>query len=85
MFTEKTIKRLAEIGIKPTGNKGQYCDKTIAVFVNDDEDETSIQVSIYHRAVNPLKSFVHHTLRCETLRALALAEQAEEIIKENGK
>lgn len=79
MFTEKTIKRLAEIGIKPTGNKGQYCDKTLAVFVNDDEDKASIQVSICHRTFN------HHTLRYETLKALKLAEQAEEIIKENGK
>ena len=85
MFTEKTIKRLAEIGIKPTRNKGQYCDKTLAVFVNDNEDKTSIQVGIYHRTFNPLKRFVHHTLRYETLKALKLAEQAEEIIKENGK
>ena len=91
MFTEKTIKRLAEIGIKPTGNKGQYCDKTLAVFVYENTEPTYIRdlvtcvsITAYHYPFDRL-AYRGHTLRYIAMQSLKLAERAEEIIKENGK
>ena len=86
-FTEKTIKRLAEIGIKPSGLPTQFCNKDCNVWVYEstkgDESEACVSISIYRYPSHPF--LCGKSLRQVTEKALALAEQAEKIIKENGK
>ena len=87
-FTEKTIKRLAEIGIKPTIYvPGQYCccSSDYEVYVYDEWILINDRQLIAIETKGDWKNKEKHTLRYETLKALKLAEQAEKIIKENGK
>lgn len=81
-FTEKTIKRLAEIGITESKYEGQYFDKGATVIVTENSTGPNyVAISVLRHEGGADK----HTLRYMVKRALKLAEQAEKIIKENGK
>jgi hypothetical protein len=88
MFTEKTIKRLADMGFDSSVvvEQGQFRETEYSkgwVHIFETNNTCSIEISVYYR--EKPQFLENHTLRYETLKALKLAEQAEEIIKENGK
>lgn len=82
-FTEKTIKRLEEIGITTETFSDVYENKDHTVYAEELGDGTFL-VDIDVRTFIPTKT-KESTIRERTEKAIALAEQAEKIIKENGK
>lgn len=85
-FTEKTIHQLEEIGLVPevVFEQGPLRSTDYHkgfVHVVETGGSCAIKINVYYMG----KITTNHTIRYETLKALKLAEQAEEIIKENGK
>ena len=81
-FTEKTIKRLAEIGFNRTNVKRQYVNNEHTVWI-DLSSRASVSISIFDFFTGANADC--DSLRVRAMNAITVAEQAEKIIKENGK
>lgn len=72
-FSEKTIKKLKNIGIKETNVPSQYSDKALNIYVYEDCKTPSIYLSINLYDLSSLNQFDKYK---------KLAEEIFEIIKE---